>query len=220
MSENAQEWYERVAGALAREGYRSWDAAAWTTWPFDGELTTRELRPPAAAEPPRGGAGGEDCAQCEKSALADPSDYVAWRDEHAMLGAPFGATSMPFLAFLMPRRHADLVNLTTAEAARMGELQTYLERAVTEVLDVPRVQMYRWGDGAEHLHWWVLGRPTGVLQLRGTFLPHWDDLLPPRDPAALRSDIDLVAARLVELAGGEALPGPRPRVPPVAGMRP
>lgn len=40
-----------------------------------------------------------------------------------------------------------------------------------------------------------------------SFLPIWDDLLPPRDPAALRADIDLVAARMEGLAGGEALPG-------------
>lgn len=205
MPENAEQWYDRVTEAVAREGYRPWDAASWSTWPFDGELTVRALQPPVE-EPTRGGIGGDGCLQCDKAAQDDPREYVAWRDDVAMLGVPFGSTSLPFLAFLMPRRHGDLVDLTTAEAARMGELQTLLERAVLDVLDVPRLQLYRWGDGHEHLHWWVLGRPTGVLQLRGTFLSHWDDLLPPRDPRALRTDIDLVAARLVEFAGGEAFP--------------
>lgn len=207
MPETSQQWYERVSAELSRVGHRPWDSAGWNSWPFDAQMSVRELEPPAEAEPAREGSGGGTCAQCEKSALPDPSDYVTWRDDVAMLGAPFDGTSLPFLAFLMPRRHADLSDLTDAEAARIGALQMYLERAVTDVLDVPRVQMCRWGDGSEHLHWWVFGRPTGVLQLRGTFLSHWEDLLPQREPAALRADVDLVAARLVELAGGEALPG-------------
>lgn len=209
MTEDRYQWYDRTSREVERTGFRSWDSAAWTTWPFDGEVSVRPLQSPVGAEPAREGAGGDGCAQCEKSALPDPSAYVAWRDDLAMLGAPFDGTSLPFLAFLMPRRHADLSDLTEAEAARLGQLQTYLERAVTEVLDVPRVQMCRWGDGSEHLHWWVYGRPAGVLQLRGTFLSHWEDLLPQREPAALRADVDLVAARLAELAGGEALPGGR-----------
>ena len=87
-------------------------------------------------------------------------------------------------------------------------LLTYTERAACEVLDLPRVQVARWGDGAEHLHWWLFARPTGMAQLRGTFVTLWEDLLPLSDPAALRADLDLVAARLVELAGGTALPAP------------
>ena len=85
----------------------------------------------------------------------------------------------------------------------MGELMVLLERAVTDVLDVPRAQLIRWGDGEEHLHWWVLARPSGMDQLRGAFTPLWDDLLPPRPRAESRSDLEAVARRLVELAGGE-----------------
>jgi hypothetical protein len=83
----------------------------------------------------------------------------------------------------------------------------HLDCAASDVLDVPRVQVTRFGEGVEHLHWWVFARPTGANQLRGSFLLLWDDVLPPRDPSARRADLDLVAARLVELAGGEALPG-------------
>lgn len=205
MPESAQQWFDRVTHSIEREGYRPWSSAEWTSWPFEGDLAVRDLDRPVGAEPERHGAGGQGCAQCEESALPDPSDYIAWRDDVAMIGVPFGMTSLPFLGFLMPRRHADLADLTDAESARLGQLQTLLERAVTETLDVPRVQMCRWGDGSEHLHWWVYGRPTGVLQLRGTFLSHWDDVLPPREQTALRADIDLVVARLVELAGGEAI---------------
>ena len=49
----------------------------------------------------------------------------------------------------------------------------------------------------------------------------WDEVLPAREPVARRADLDLLAARLVELAGGEALPasdrGDGPRRRPVDG---
>ncbi len=205
MPETAQEWYARVSAAVDADGYREVEWPRWPTWPLEGSFHARPLRPPGE-ELPRNGAGGVDCVQCEKSRADDPSAYVFWRDDLAMLGAPFGGSSLPFCCFLMTRRHADLSDLTVEEAARIGELQMYVERAVCDVLDVPRVQVARWGDGAEHLHWWVFARPTGVTQLRGTFLSLWDDLLPLPDPATSRDDLDMVAARLVDLAGGEALP--------------
>jgi diadenosine tetraphosphate (Ap4A) HIT family hydrolase len=134
---------------------------------------------------------------------ANDSSYVMWHDDVAMIGQPHEDIAIPFTAFLMPRRHADLSDLEPHEAARMGQLMVLLERAVTDVLDVPRVQILRWGDGQEHLHWWVMGRPTGVGQLRGTFLSWWEDILPPRPRAEFRADLELVMRRLVELAGGE-----------------
>lgn len=126
---------------------------------------------------------------------------MVWFDEHWMLAAAQDS-SLPFGAFLMPRRHADLQDLTTAEAHRQGELLARIEQAATEVLAVPRIQVARWGDGGEHLHWWLYARPIGALQLRGTFLSHWDDLLPARPEQDLRADAFEVAARLVVLAGG------------------
>ena len=42
--------------------------------------------------------------------------------------------------------------------------------------------MSRWGDGSYHLHLWLMPRPFGALQLRGTFLPLWMDLLKDADP--------------------------------------
>ena len=134
------------------------------------------------------------------------STLLSRRDEVAMIGQPHEDISLPFTAFLMPLRHADLSDLAPREAARMGELMVLLERAVTDVLDVPRVQVIRYGDGQEHLHWWVMGRPTGVGQLRGTFLPSWEDVLPARPREEFRADLEAVMTRLVELAGGE-IPG-------------
>lgn len=202
MPQSAQEWFDETRRRIEADGHRSVEWSTWGTWPFDGDLgRPRELAPPVA-ESERGGANGVDCFMC--AAVADEdTDYIVWRDDLAMIGQPLEEIAIPFTAFLMPQRHADLSDLEPREAARMGELMVLLERAVTDVLDVPRVQIMRWGDGQEHLHWWVLGRPTGVGQLRGTFLSWWEDILPPRPRDEFRADLRAVMTRFVELAGGE-----------------
>lgn len=206
MPESAQQWYDRVRAAVDADGYREAPWPTWRTWPFDG--APPEVRPlePPGVEAERGGAGGVDCPPCATAALPDPSAQLVWRDELLMIGVPLGGTPLPVCAFLMPRRHADLADLTTAEAARSGELLTAFERAAVDVLDVPRVHAARWGDGIEHLHWWLFARPTGMSQLRGTFVALWEELLPLRDQDEVRADLDLVAAALVDRVGGEALP--------------
>lgn len=205
MPESSQEWFARVSREIGSSGFRDADWSRWETWPFEGELTPKRLQPPSG-EHQRGGAGGTGCFICGKIAAGDRS-YVFWEDEQAVLGVPAEPRALPFAAFLMPRRHADLADLPPETAARMGQLLTLVERAATDVLDVPRIQVARWGDGQEHLHWWLFARPTGMRQLRGTFLSHWDDLLPAAPDGQLRADLDLVAARLVEIAGGRAIPG-------------
>ncbi|QIX27414.1 hypothetical protein ncot_12970 [Nocardioides sp. JQ2195] len=200
MTESAADWHARVHARLASDGPREAPWTSWPTWPFEEDTLTPRPLEPLGDEQPRRGAGGIDCEQCSRS--DDPS-YIFWRDDLMMLGAPFEPTSLPFVAFPMPRRHGDLSDLTPDEAARMGQLTVAVERAACEVLDIPRLQVFRWGDGTEHLHWWLMARPTGTNQLRGTFLPLWDDLLPMREQSALRADLDAVAVRLVDLAGGE-----------------
>lgn len=200
MPESAAAWFDRVTGEIESQGHREVAWQSWPTWPFEPTQLTPRVLAPLGSEPTRAGAGGQDCHQCRKA--EDPS-YIFWRDDLFMLGVPFGATALPFTCFLMPRRHVDLADLSDDESARSGQLLTLIERAACQVLDIPRIQVARWGDGSEHLHWWLMARPTGAEQLRGTFLALWDDVLPARDPGDLRADLDVVAERLVELAGGE-----------------
>lgn len=199
------EWYDEISRLIADQGYRQVEPPTWATWPWEEGFQVRALDQPQD-EPPRRGEDGTGCYSC--AAADDPQRPPAWSDELAMVLPKLDGTSIPFLAFLMPRRHTDLSGLTDTEAARIGVLLARLEQSVCEVLDVPRVQAARWGDGSEHLHWWVYGRPTGVLQLRGTLLALWEDLLPLRDPTLVRRDLDQVMSRFVELVGGEANPGP------------
>jgi hypothetical protein len=78
----------------------------------------------------------------------------------------------------------------------MGRLILRLERAVQALPAVGRVHIYRFGDGAEHLHVWAIARPAGLLQLRGSNLALWDDLLPPIPEDVYAADCAAVASRM------------------------
>lgn len=205
MPESPQQWFARVSEAVAREGYRESDLQQWSSWPWTGELSPKALDAPVDVEPARRGAGGVECGQCAGAASLDPG-YVVWHDDLFFLGLPFEPRGLPFALFLMPRRHAELATLTVNEAARQGELLAAIDASAQAVLDVPRIQVALWGDGSEHLHWWLYARPTGMLQLRGTFLSHWDDLLPAAPAAEFRADQVLVAHEVARRAGGAAVP--------------
>ncbi|MFB9733534.1 HIT family protein [Ornithinimicrobium kibberense] len=204
MPETPQEWHARVSAAVAREGHRESDLQRWSSWPWTGTLTPKLLEPPVESEPARRGAGSKNCLICDGSRTLDPA-YVVWHDDVFMLGMPHEPRSLPFALFLMPRRHAELADLTPEEAHRQGELLATVDAAAQHVLHIPRVQAALWGDGTEHLHWWLYARPTGMLQLRGTFLSHWDDLLPAVPSARFRADQVLVAQEVARRGGGEAV---------------
>lgn len=203
MPESAHEWFSRVQARLGSEGHRDVGWQSLRTWPLEGELTPRTLEPPGD-ERERGGAAGADCFMCS-AASGQGGDYLVWTDDLLMVGVPHDDVAIPMIAFLMPCAHHDLADLPADVAARMGELLVACERAAMDALDVPRLQVFRYGEGQEHLHWWLLGRPRGMAQLSGAFLPLWEDLLPTRSRSELRADLLLVAERLVSLVGGRVL---------------
>jgi hypothetical protein len=59
-----------------------------------------------------------------------------------------------------------------------------------------RVHLCRWGDGAEHLHWWFMACPARLPQLRGSFAAIWDDILPPTPVDVWHANLDIVFAGL------------------------
>ena len=102
---------------------------------------------------------------------------------------------------LESRSHLDLGDLPNLLAAELGVMTVRLERAIRSLDGVARVHVNRWGDGSAHLHVWFLARPYGRLQLRGTFLSLWDDILPPIPESQWRENLALVAAWLAEFGG-------------------
>jgi hypothetical protein len=180
------------------------DFVSWPTFPFEGDLRIKALEDPIAAEPPR---HGEDPATC--LACAAPDDAYIWVSDRWRVRALDRPTGLPMVLILESRSHLDLGDLPNLLAAELGVITVRLERAVRSLDGVARVHVNRWGDGSAHLHLWFLARPYGRLQLRGTFLSLWDDILPPISEHQWRENLALIAAWLAEFGGRPLAEPPR-----------
>ncbi|MEZ0069600.1 diadenosine tetraphosphate (Ap4A) HIT family hydrolase [Streptacidiphilus sp. MAP12-20] len=146
----------------------------WEVFPYEGDLQIKVLEPPTLPEPPRQGeAGPSDCRQC-----ARPDADFLWTDDHWRLGSFAEPAGLPAMVMLQPRGHHDLSDLPPELAAELGGMLQRVERAVVSLGGIARVHVNRWGDGGAHLHIFLIARPEGMMQLRGTCLPLWDDVLP------------------------------------------
>ena len=179
--------------------------ATWDTFPFEGELRPKSLDAPIALEPPRHGENPVDCLACTA-----PDDAYIWVSERWRVRSLDRPTGLPVVLILEPRSHLDLGDLPNMLAAELGVMIVRVERAIRSLDGVARVHVNRWGDGAAHLHTWFLARPYGQLQLRGSFLSVWNDILPAVAEEQWRENLALVAAWLAEF-GGSALAEP-PRI--------
>ncbi|WP_305788746.1 HIT family protein [Symbioplanes lichenis] len=166
----------------------------WEIFPFEGELTVKVLDGPVLPEPPRNGASGS-CFICR-----DQAAQRIWADEHWLVRHTGGPTAVPVTVLLSPVAHHDLGDLPAERAAEIGPLMQRMERAIEALGGIGRVHSAKWGDGAEHLHLWFFGRPAGLMQLRGSCLTIWDDVLPKQDETAWRGVLSELAANLA--AGG------------------
>lgn len=175
----------------------------WPTFPFEGDLRVKRVDDPAAVEPPR---QGEDPATC--TACLAPDDAYIWVADRWRVRALDRPTSLPVVLILESRSHLDLGDLPNLLAAELGVMTVRLERAIRSLDGVARVHVNRWGDGSAHLHLWFLARPYGRLQLRGTFLSLWDDILPPMPEKRWRENLALVAAWLAEFGGRQIVEPP------------
>jgi diadenosine tetraphosphate (Ap4A) HIT family hydrolase len=168
----------------------------WDTFPFEGDMKVKALDPPADVEPPR---KGEEIADCKACQAAD--DAYIWVNERWRVRSMDRPTGLPMILILEPRSHLDLGDLPNLLAAELGVMTVRVERAMRSLDGVARVHVNRWGDGAAHLHVWLMARPHGQLQLRGSFLPMWDDILPPVAEPQWRENLALVAAWLADFGG-------------------
>jgi diadenosine tetraphosphate (Ap4A) HIT family hydrolase len=190
MPESASEIYHRSADAL-----RMPPVEEWASFPFAGDMRPRALQPPED-EPALEGEGGVDCRACTL-----PDDEFPWTDEHWRLSA-FEPNGLPVVVILEPREHyAAPGDLPDDLARECGVMLGRVERAVRSLDGIGRVHVCRWGEGAEHLHWWFMGRPAGLTQLMSSFAAIWDDVLPPTPQDIWRDNL----ARVVEhLRSGRA----------------
>jgi diadenosine tetraphosphate (Ap4A) HIT family hydrolase len=168
VPESPRELHRRAAGDLRMPPVVEWD-----TFPFDGDMRPRALKEPEE-EPALWGEGAVDCRACTQ-----PDEEYLWTDERWRLTAP-EPNGLPVVVILEPRAHyAGPGDLPDDLARESGVLLGRVERAVRSLDEIGRVHVCRWGEGAEHLHWWFLGRPAGLTQLMSSFAAIWDDVLPP-----------------------------------------
>jgi hypothetical protein len=172
------------------------DFITWPTFPFEGDLRVRKLDPPVDVEPERQGEDPEACVTCRA-----PDEEYIWVANRWRVRALERPTGLPAVVILESRSHLDLGDLPNLLAAELGVMTVRLERAIRSLEGVARVHVNRWGDGSAHLHVWFLARPVGRLQLRGTFLSLWDDILPPIPERQWRENLALIAAWLGDFGG-------------------
>jgi hypothetical protein len=159
-------------------------------------MRVKALADPVDVEPPRSGEDAGDCVACNT-----PDDAYIWISDRWRVRAMDRPTGLPMVLILECRSHLDLGDLPNLLAAELGVMTVRLERAIRSLDGVARVHVNRWGDGSAHLHMWFLARPYGRLQLRGTFLSLWDDILPVLPEQQWRENVALVAAWLAEFGG-------------------
>jgi hypothetical protein len=180
------------------------DFVSWPSFPFEGDLRVRPLQPTTGTEPPRAGEEASTCASCR---TADEA-YV-WVSERWRVRALDRPSGLPMVLILEPRSHLDLGDLPNLLAAELGVMTVRLERAIRSLDGVARVYVSRWSDDEAHLRLWFLARPYGSLQLRGSFLQQWNEILPPVPEPAWRENLALVAAWLAEFGGRPLAEPPR-----------
>jgi diadenosine tetraphosphate (Ap4A) HIT family hydrolase len=172
MPETPEQLHARAAGALRTPPVQDWD-----TWPFEGEIRPKRLDP-LTPEPAIHGQGGTDCQACAK-----PDGEYLWASERWRVTALEEPSGLPVIVILEPREHfAGPADLPDELAREQGVMLGRVERAVLAVGGIARVHIGRWGEGAEHLHWWFIGRPEGFGQLRSSLAEIWTRSCPPRPP--------------------------------------
>jgi len=176
----------------------------WPTFPFTGHLVVRPVDDPVDVEPPRQGEDRTTCIACQAG-----DDAYIWVSDRWRVRALDRPTGLPMVLILESRSHLDLGDLPNLLAAELGVMTVRLERAIRTLEGVARVHVNRWGDGSAHLHLWFLARPYGLLQLRGTFLSLWDDILPAIPEERWRENLAMVAAWLAEFGGRANAEPPR-----------
>ena len=178
--------------------------STWPSFPFEGDFRVKKLDDPVAVEPDRRGEGDRECLSCQT-----PDDAYIWVGERWRVRAMDRPSGLPMVLILETRSHYDLGDLPNLLAAELGVMTVRLERAIRSLDGVARVHVNRWGDGSAHLHLWFLARPYGRLQLRGTFLSLWDDILPPISEQRWRQSLAMVAAWLADFEGRPVAEPPR-----------
>jgi diadenosine tetraphosphate (Ap4A) HIT family hydrolase len=186
VPETPEQFWERVHDKLTTPPLEEWES-----WPFDGDVTPRELRPPVDRDRPRSGEGGAGCRRCERG-----DEDALWSNDDWILAPLSQPSGLPCVVLLHTREHLDFHELPDRLARDLGPLLIRIQQAVFAVGDIANVHVCRWGDGSEHFHMWFMARPARTPQLWGSFAAIWDDVLPPLPEDLWRANLEIVREAL------------------------
>jgi len=166
--------------------------AEWEVFPFETEgLRVRPLSDFADPEPDR----RKSEADCKTCRALGREDLVLHTGKALAVIRPGGA-NLPFVANVVSRAHAPLDDLDDDGLSELGVLMGRTYAAVKALDGIGNVHLNKWENGTGHLSVTVLARPRGVLQLRGSNLAAWADLLPPTPESELAARADAVRRAL------------------------
>ncbi|HYU86649.1 MAG TPA: hypothetical protein VEK80_17730 [Kribbellaceae bacterium] len=198
MPESAEEVYARVVAAVGEEGrlpmppVYEWDMFPWEL--VDGELQPKVVQKPyPGSEPPRWGeAHDKPCGTCD----GGEKNTIIWENDRWFVNRSEAPTGLPLVLWLKPKEHLDLTDLDDDMAAEMGRISTWLCRIMSNLPNIGRVHVNRWGDGGSHLHWWFIARTARLPHIIGSMAVEWDQMLPPGPEDVWLADVHTVAAKL------------------------
>lgn len=207
MPLSPDEFFENALATADEDGRAGLSGITrWEIFPFEQDgLRVVPLRAPVLPEPSR---HGEDPATCRNCHEGD--DLVVWQDDTWRLTVAPEPSGAPLILMLTPKQHYDVSDLPAELAAQLGLIVIQTARAIESLEHIARAHVSRWGDGGAHLHILFLARPVGFVQLRGTCLAIWDDLLSPVPHEVRDADATRVGEVLAASLGGTARAlGPR-----------
>jgi hypothetical protein len=170
--DEAREFFERVRSGTDPVGHlEPGPMADWEVFPYEREgLRPKVFETFELPEPTSEGA----CPICEG---VDDSSRRLWTGRRLAL-LRTRATSVLFQAQVVSLAHEGLEDLDVSGHEELGRLLGAAFNAMRGLAGVGRVHINKWENGRGHLMVAMYARPEGVLQLRGSNLPIWADMLP------------------------------------------
>lgn len=184
-----REFLDRVQAAAGDDGRLSpGPMASWDVFPFEREgLRVRPLEQYVVPEPDR----RKPAADCKTCSALGRDDLVLHRGERLGVIRP-GGCNLVFVANIVSLSHETLDDLDDAGHVELGRLVGRTYAALKSLDGVGNVHVNKWENGTGHLSVTLLARPEGVLQLRGSNLAAWADMLPPTPAEELDARASLV----------------------------
>jgi diadenosine tetraphosphate (Ap4A) HIT family hydrolase len=192
MPESAEEVYARVIELVGPEGRLPMPPVEeWDIFPWEGQMVPKVLQAPLIAEAPRWGEGDKPC-----DCIDGEPKHAIWRNDRWVVTTTEKPGGLPLMLFLHPREHMDFSDMDDDLASEFGRVTNWLHRIMSNLPNIGRVHVCKWGDGGSHMHVWFIARTARLPHIVGSMAVEWNEMLPPGPEEVWRADLKYVADRL------------------------